>query len=116
MNIEQKNKILQARGSSMRNQERVFDTATISRDVRPVDKLVYQRNVFGWPSNDIDVMNNTTNPEVKIALERRNLKMAAENGCVDDDVVLDTMKRNDESDNDYYDRMQPLIENAAKER
>lgn len=116
MNIEQKNKILKARGSSLRNQERVFETASISRVVRPVDKLIYQRNVFGWPSNDIDVMNNTTNQEVKIALERRNLKMAAENGCVDDDVVLDTMKRNDESDNDYFDRMQPLIEKAAKER
>lgn len=115
MDIEKKNEILKARGSQLRNAQREFPTPVEKRDVRPIDKVVFQPNIFGWPSNDIDVMNTTTNPEVKIALERRNLKMAAENGCEDDDVVLDTMKRNDESENDYFDRMQPIIEDAKKQ-
>ena len=78
MNVDKKNAILAARGSSLRNTDVKPHYQDVTPEVRrPIDKLVYSPNVFGWPSNDIDVMNNTTNPEVKIALERLNLKMAA---------------------------------------
>lgn len=117
MNIEQKNAILRARGSNLKNEPLRFQHAVDDAPQvhRPIDKLVYQPNVFGWPCNDIDVMNNTTNPEVKIALERRNLKMAAEYGVEDDDVALDVMQRNDETSDQYFDRMQPLIEDAKND-
>ena len=116
MNVDKKNFILAARGSSLRNTIEKPHFIDDSPEVkRPIDKLVYSPNVFGWPSNDIDVMNNTTNPEVKIALERRNLKMAAENGVEDDDIALDVMQRNDESVDEYFDRMQPLINDAKND-
>lgn len=115
MNIDIKNKILAARGSNLRNQVRPLPKVQDGESrMKMVDKLVFAPNVFGWPSNDIDVMNNTSNPEVKIALERRNMKMPSVHGVEDDDVALDVMQHNDESSQEYFDRMQPIIEKAKK--
>lgn len=110
-----KNDILKAKGSKYLN----FDTMLvvnyepITRKDSPLDKLVYSKNQFGWPSNDIQFKENTSNSEVRQALERRQMPLPSNsNGVEDDDIALDLVMSQDESLVDYADRLQPYIDKA----
>lgn len=110
-----KNDILKAKGSKYLNSDTllVVNYEPITRKDSPLDKLVYSKNQFGWPSNDIQFKEITTNSEVRNALERRQMPINSPSiGVEDDDIALDMVMRQDESIVDYADRLQPFIDKA----
>lgn len=110
-----KNEILKSKGSKYLNSDTllVVNYEPITRKDSPLDKLVYSKNQFGWPSNDIHFKEITTNSEVRNALERRQMPInSPSKGVEDDDIALDMVMSQDESIVDYADRLQPFIDNA----
>lgn len=81
----------------------------------PLDKLVFAPNRFGWPDNDIDVQNSTSNLEVKNALERRNVIRPRGNGTTNDDVAIDTVPRVNETSDEYAERMDKNLQDFQQE-
>lgn len=110
-----KNEILKAKGSKYLNSETILvvNYEPVTRKDSPLDKLVYSKNQFGWPSNDIQFKENTSNSEVRQALERRQMPIPSKsNGVDDDDIALDMVMSQDETIVDYADRLQPYIDKA----
>lgn len=117
MNLKKKNAILKLSGSRYKNEESYkTELPPIETKVDTLNHLVFSPNIFGWPANDLQVQNQTTNSEVKIALERRNMKMPAPGSSDNDDVILDTLKKNEETEDEYFDRMSRVIDEADKSR
>lgn len=84
----------------------------VKRDVSPLEKLVFARNQFGWPSNDIAFKEQTTNVEVRQALERRQQPLPSVGGVDDDDVALDIVAQNGEDLESYAERLNGYVQNS----
>lgn len=112
-----KNSLIRAFGYNLVNDDSkvVVNMPKAKSVTSPLDKLVYSSNRFGWPDNDIDVQNTTSNLEVKNALERRNVLRPAAHGTTNDDVAIDTAPRVSDTVESYSDRMSEFMEDYGNE-
>lgn len=108
MNLEQKNAILTVRGDKNKFAQRVIKDTVPEQDMPELLKVVYDKDKrTGWPCNDIELMESKRTPsEIRSALERQNRiipnnEVASDN----DDSVLAGVQRNNETDDEYVERM-----------
>lgn len=117
---EYKAQVIKSRGLNLVNEKRVIELPTTEIEMTDLERVIYAPNPeTGFPDSDLALqMDESIRPEIRNALIARNAKI--ENLALshdNDDVVLDTIRRGDESDLSYSERMQQYVDdfrNALK--
>lgn len=117
LSIKDKNQILDSIGSPYRNSEEApFKTEDNLKKSSELDSILYAPSpVTGWPCNDLEIMEDAkTSPEIRSALQQRNQVLQPGISSTDDDAVLDAMPLNGESEEAFFNRVKPYVDDLEK--
>lgn len=106
-----KNAILKARGSELHNDPLVARVDDKPRELTDVERVIYQVNPrTGFPCNDLEMQDDlNTRLEIREALAKRNYPTSSDTPYTEnDDLVLDGIQKNDESDIAYANRLKDI--------
>lgn len=106
-----KNAILKARGSELRNDPLVVRDEDTPLKLTDVERVIYQVDPStGFPCNDLKMQDDmNTRSEIREALAKRNYPTSPDTALTEnDDLVLDGIQKNDESDIAYANRLKVI--------
>lgn len=107
--VNYKNAVLKAQGSKLHNDPIKYSKVDEKGvEMSELERVIYAPNpLTGFPDNDLQMQDDMqTRIELRDALAKRNYPVASDSSTVDDDdLILDGMQKNDESDVAYANRL-----------